>query len=86
MNMDRQTTVSVIENLLKHGRFNTVTRNAMENAVRLLKEQEAVVRCKYCKHGRICNNLILGKIVDCPKGTPHIHNLDWFCADGERMD
>ena len=43
MNMDRQTTVSVIENLLKHGRFNTVTRNAMENAVRLLNEQASEI-------------------------------------------
>lgn len=51
-----------------------------ENALRclkkeLLKDQEAVVRCKDCKH-------IL------PKGFCHKHSRkvtdNWFCADGEQ--
>ena len=40
MEMDAKTTVAVIDNLLKHGRNNIVTRNALENAKRLLEEQE----------------------------------------------
>ena len=51
-----------------------------EDALELLKEQQELDRCKDCKHGRICENPILGTIVDC-NGT--IHSLDWFCADGK---
>lgn len=43
-----------------------------------------LIRCKDCKHGRICDNPILGEIVDCQNGTPYVHELDWFCANGER--
>lgn len=41
MEMDAECTVSVMENLLAHGKFNIPTRNAMENAVRLLRGTEA---------------------------------------------
>lgn len=41
MEMNAETTWKVMENLLKYGKYNIVTRNAMENAVRLLK-QDAV--------------------------------------------
>ena len=56
-------------------------KEMMEN---LLKEQEAVVRCKYCKYGSdpvegyiACNNDI--GTFDCI-----IHEPNWFCANGER--
>ena len=39
MEMSAEATIAVMENLLKYGKYNIVTRNAMENAVRLLKEQ-----------------------------------------------
>ena len=41
MEMSAEATVAVLENLLKHGKYNIVTRNAMENAVRLLKQIDA---------------------------------------------
>ena len=73
MDMDRDLTVSVMENLLKHGKYNVPTRNAMENAVRLLKDQPEIVRCRDCVHYEHCE----------------IHDLllnheNGFCADGER--
>ena len=36
MEMSREMTAQVLENILKHGRFNIPTRNAIENAVRHL--------------------------------------------------
>lgn len=39
MEMNAEATWKVMENLLKHGKYNIVTRNAMENAVRLLKQE-----------------------------------------------
>lgn len=45
MIMDKNVTVSVMENLLKHGKMNIPTRNAMENAVRLLKAAPEWVNC-----------------------------------------
>ena len=49
-----------------------------DDAIALLKEQEAVVRCKDCKyyHGV---NLGCGALNLYPKP-------DWFCADGERKE
>ena len=37
MEMPPELTASVLENALKHGKFNVPLRNAIENAVRLLK-------------------------------------------------
>ena len=39
-----------------------------------------VVRCKDCKHIRHCGP---GKAM-CQNGK--IHELDWYCADGERRE
>ena len=47
----------------------------LSDALALLKEQEAVVRCKDCKW----NNGFTG----CDKYLLP-HGGDWFCADGER--
>ena len=49
MDMNKRTTVSVLENLLKHGKQNIPTRNAMENAVRLLKAAPEWVSCDECQ-------------------------------------
>ena len=38
MEMSAEATIAVMENLLKYSKYNIPTRNAMENAVRLLKE------------------------------------------------
>ena len=50
---------------------------AKEMAEELLKEKEAVVRCKDCKHHRkdTCS-------ADAGIAVPPPD--DWFCADGER--
>ena len=53
-------------------------QNIAQSALTLLNEQEAIVRCKDCKHGEpgAC-----GDGVDCDGVW---HDDDWFCADGER--
>ena len=48
---------------------------AIDDALALLKEQEAVVRCKDCKHNAQC------EIAFGCNG-----NLEWYCADGERVE
>lgn len=45
-----------------------------------------VVRCKDCKHGtRLVCDLAGREYIECCHGNI-AHRLDWFCADGERMD
>ena len=55
----------------------------LKDALALLKEQEAVVRCKDC----VRKEKIEGteNIIYCP----HVRmrtSVDWFCADGERKE
>ena len=63
--------------------FNGCMLELREDALALLKEQEAVIRCKDCKHYNI---------IGCSKGFGWCerydigHADDWFCADGERKD
>jgi hypothetical protein len=45
MEMDARLTADVLENLLKHSKFNIVIRNAIENAVRHLKEKPEWISC-----------------------------------------
>ena len=49
----------------------------------LLKEQDAVVRCKDCKYGEQW-----GVLIGCgtSKGFGITHNPDWYCADGVRKE
>lgn len=42
--------------------------------------QPEIIRCKDCKHIRHCGP---GKAM-CRNGK--IHELDWYCADGERRE
>ena len=62
------------------------------DALALLKEQEAVVLCKDCKHGGCRTQKLDGSIfrVVCKKhGTKKNEvwmDADWFCADGERRN
>lgn len=51
------------------------------DALVLLKEQETIVRCKDCKHGAYVVQVGMLPFVKCC-GVDH--ELDWFCADGER--
>ena len=51
-----------------------VSNAAMVAAIKLLKEQEEVVRCVDCKHYMT---------IHCNCGGCFISD-DWYCADGER--
>ena len=51
--------------------------SAIEN---LPSAQPEIIRCKDCKHIRHCGP---GKAM-CQDGK--IHELDWYCADGERRE
>jgi len=88
--MDREKVIVEIEdalsgNLAKAGHvyklsLNRLKDKALIDALAMLKEQEAVIRCKDCKYGEKC-------------AEPHKDywcNLyeeykwsEWFCADGE---
>lgn len=50
------------------------------------KDTVEVVRCKYCKHGRMINILNY----TCTESKNHcehiLHSPDWFCADGRKKD
>lgn len=53
-----------------------MTATEAEDVIALLKEQNAVVRCKDCKHyDPDCQS--------CDNGLDGIFTPDWFCADGE---
>ena len=73
MNMEK-----VIKELSElHGSSKTMT--LISETIALLKEQEAVVRCKDCKH--------IGNMYKCPVFYSKEKQSDnWFCADGERAE
>lgn len=52
------------------------TPAGIDNAITLLKEQEPVVRCKYCTHAEHC------EIYAGWDGQ----NPEWYCGDGERRN
>ena len=53
------------------------------NVVCLLKEQEAVVRCKDCRWAEVSDN----EHTWCDHVDHEFcHKNDWFCADGERKE
>lgn len=54
----------------------------MRAALEFLKEQEAIIRCKDCKHflaDKTCGNPRLCDQEDISTSGP-----DWYCADGEK--
>ena len=70
MEMSAEATIAVMENLLKYSKYNIPTRNAMENAVRLLKENERIhvkptgsFSIKDCSN---CGHLIAEGMSYCP--------------------
>ena len=76
MEMTAEVTASVLDNLLKHGSFNVVTRNAVENAVRLLKQYP--VTCGECKKNCSDDCLMYWNDINTPD--------DWYCRDGVRKE
>ena len=58
------------------------------DALKLLKEQPEVVRCKDCKYGTLFQNAHGEWMAECENpDSPWLERLitypDWFCADGE---
>ena len=43
-----------------------------------------LVRCKDCKHGIIYENCVKCENAENPGMFATYHQIDWFCADGER--
>lgn len=67
--------------------FHYECAETIHNALELLKEQEAVVRCKDCKYldiNRCTNDRVLCQIDDCGCCPTFYVTDEWFCADGER--
>ena len=56
-----------------------VSNAAMVAAIKLLKEQEAIVRCRDCKY----LNAPANGVPFCKRIKKFV-DADWFCADGER--
>ena len=59
-----------------------------QNVVHLVHAADVVtvVRCKDCKHGtRLVCDLAGNESIECRNGNI-VHRLDWFCADGAKMD
>ena len=55
----------------------------LTDALALLKEQEAVVRCKDCRWAEVSDN----EHTWCDHVDHEFcHKNDWFCADGERKE
>ena len=45
-----------------------------------------IVRCKNCKHARIYENCVKCENAGNPGMFATYHQIDWFCADGERAE
>ena len=56
-----------------------VSNAAMVAAIKLLKEQEAIVRCMDCKY----LNAPANGVPFCKRVNKFV-DADWFCADGKR--
>jgi hypothetical protein len=54
------------------------------DVVKLLKSQPEIVRCKDCKRGVQSDLEVFCTLGTRPYGGSCYHDLDWFCADGER--
>ena len=52
----------------------------------LLKEQEAVVRCKDCKFGKEAYDNMRCHKPGMKEYESDYHSFDWFCADGKRKE
>lgn len=84
MMLDREKVKAELDEIVEQCRgmdyigFSTITEHC-QNILALLKEQEAVVRCKDCKHGKIYDV----NLVDCDLNEL-AKDADFFCADGER--
>lgn len=55
----------------------------VDYAIALLKEQEAVVRCKDCKYHFVDGDNVRFNM--CLLNHNKVQSDDWFCADGERL-
>ena len=95
--LDRE---KVINELVKHIEIalsidsdyvDCVRTDLLQHTVALLKEQEAVIRCKDCKHATMTADGKMCKYCEMDTddfGYPRnvYHDANWFCADGEREE
>ena len=91
---DREKVIKHFEHLLNAAKGNyqdfvDLTVECGEEILALLKEQEAVVRCKDCRYCTIAADKKwrqdFGKsIYECDHKGFCCVEPDWFCADGER--
>ena len=70
--------------------YRTIDLPALRDILALLKEQEAVVRCKDCKYAYLTDD---GECKYCEMEKDdngflieRYSSWDWFCADGERKE
>lgn len=83
--MDREKVIKEWESILSRDPMD-IPWDLIDETLTLLKEQEAVVRCKDCKHCYFASNRIpCEQTLACGKHGIDIAP-DWFCADGERAD
>ena len=63
--------------------FASVDIDMLIDALSLLKEQEAVVRCKDCKYWYFADNRIPSEQENVCGRNGVVVTPDWFCADGK---
>ena len=47
---------------------------------------QELIRCEDCKHARIYENCVKCENAGNPGMFATYHQIDWFCADGERKE
>lgn len=97
MEMSAELTAAVLENILRHGKFNIPTRNAMENAVRILREDACLLKEQDTKTGKWIEqeDYNLDTYYDCSvcgeswstvEGTPWENGMNYCPHCGARME
>jgi len=85
---ERDSVIKALENADATNGVIKMSNQFRDVLVALLKEQEAVIRCKDCKHATMTSD---GKMCKyCAMDTDDFgdqrnvyHDADWFCADGK---
>ena len=80
--MTREETIEKLQSIIEEDKNSLLSRvhvGFLIHAVKYLKEQQEIVRCKDCKwfsEKGFCKHP--------DGGAANIRPADWFCADGER--
>jgi hypothetical protein len=90
--MTREETIGALQSIIEEDKNAILVRvhvGFLIHAVKYLKEDQGIVRCKDCKYRtkRTCNNI---ELWECNHIRYELAKCgvtdDWFCADGERRD